>query len=428
MFGERVLRRVSIGSRLAVAASVLLLPLCVLIPASVWIVQRQEAELERSIDEQIDVLLPLSTLEYDLQRALRDELMARSGEDVPDFGGLTQSIDRVFSQVAHEVGRYEGLDAGVEAARRDWQDARPAVERLVERVRPLGARTGGSSDVVRDELDDALRNVEQARLRLARTVRERATRTQLAQRHQLHLLLWTWAGTMCIALVAVGLLAYSIVRPVRALGRATQRLRDGESGVRVDAGGADELSEVAARFNEMVARLEMSRRELEHEARQDALTELPNRRAILDALDAALEIARADAAPVGVVMIDVDDFKVINDRHGHAAGDAALRWLAQEMRAGLRQEELLGRIAGDEFLLVLPGSDAEQARRIAERLSSAVAAHAAADSRCPGISAGVASAPVDGRTAAELLAVADTALYRAKADGRGRVAAVTAPA
>jgi len=428
VFAERFLRKVSIGKRLAAAAFVLLLPLCVLIPASVVVVQRQEAQLKHTIDEQIDALVPLSTLEYDLQRALNDELMAQTGEEVPDFGGLTQSVDRAFARVTRELGRYGDTEAGVQAAERDWRQAKPAVERLVERVRPLAIQGGQSPAAVRAELAGAIHSVEEARRHLARAIRQRATATERAQRHQLHLLLWTWAGTMCAALVAVGLLAYSIVRPVRALGRATQRLRDGESGVRVEADGTDELSEVAAHFNQMVARLETSRRQLEDEARQDALTGLPNRRAILDALHAALEVGRVDATPVGVVMIDVDHFKAINDRHGHAAGDTALRWLAERMRAALRQEELLGRIAGDEFLLVLPGSDAEQARRIAERLSNAIAAHAAGDSRCPGISAGVAVAPVDGGTAAELLAVADTALYRAKADGRGRVAAVAASA
>jgi len=425
----QVLRKLSVGSRVALAALVLLLPLSVLIPASVVVLQRQEAELERSIDDGIEALVPLGTLEYDLQRALSDELIAQSGESVPDFGGLTQSVDRVFAALDGRDADDAELRADLRAARSAWHEARPAVESLVEQVRPLAIRPGDRSPAtVRAELTGAIEDVEAARRHLSSAIRSRYVRTEMAQRRQLQLLVRVWGGTIAAAMVMVILVAWSIVRPVRELGRATRRLRDGESGVRVDVQGRDELSRVAAQFNDMAARLEVGRRQLESDASQDALTGLPNRRAILGALDAVTRDARLQERPFAVVMIDVDHFKEINDRFGHAAGDEALRWLATRLRDALRQDDIVGRLAGDEYLVVLPDASMEEAREITARLCAGIAEARQGDARRPGISAGFAVAPGDGQTSAALVEAADAALYEAKTSGRGRVAAASARA
>lgn len=160
-------------------------------------------------------------------------------------------------------------------------------------------------------------------------------------------------------------------------------------------------------------------------ARRDALTGLPNRRAFDEAL--ARELARADrgGAPLAVVALDVDHFKRVNDAHGHAAGDAALRAVAERARGALRAGDLLARVGGEEFGALLPGAALADAREVAERIRAAVEAApvpvtAASVPLRLTVSLGCA-ARVSGEAAAALVGRADARLYDAKRGGRNRV-------
>src|SRR5262249_7501067 len=138
--------------------------------------------------------------------------------------------------------------------------------------------------------------------------------------------------------------------------------------------------------------------------------------------EAEREIARAyrTAESVSLLMIDVDHFKVVNDRHGHLVGDAALSAVAHDLRAALREGALLGRCGGDEFIALLPGCDTEQAGAGAARGQArrVRAWEPDSDSAVPlGLSIGVATAQL--ATLDSLLARADEALYEAKEAGRG---------
>jgi diguanylate cyclase (GGDEF)-like protein len=425
MWIERALRRLSVGKRMTLAALVLVVPMSVLIAVTVVVLEQQETALHRAISESVNTLMPLATLEYDLQRALTDELDAESGEAMPDYGGLTGSIDRLFAQLRSKESDADVPADSIESALTAWSSARPAVERLVEHVTPL--RVDGdrpSSSEVRDELRRAVRDVEQARIHLARAVKARATTTAAAQQRQLSLLVWSWAATLLVASAILAAIVYSIVRPSRELGRAVQRLGRGDLSVRLDGSARDELGAVAVYLNAMASRFATRKQVLESEAHQDALTRLPNRRAVLAALESASAASANTGEPVSVLMIDVDHFKQVNDRFGHAAGDAALQWLAKQMRETLRERDVLGRYAGDEFLVVLPGASREQALGIAERLSTDAREAAAADPRKPSITIGVATSDGNTEAADALIDAADQALYQGKSFGRARVMAL----
>jgi diguanylate cyclase (GGDEF)-like protein len=144
----------------------------------------------------------------------------------------------------------------------------------------------------------------------------------------------------------------------------------------------------------------------------DPLTGTANRRAWDDELSAAIEQAEFDGRPMSVALLDLDDFKGYNDRHGHQAGDRLLKEVSAAWQAILRMSDVLARIGGDEFAVLLPGCALETAAQIAERLRSAVPA-----ANC---SVGVASWDRV-ETVEELLARADGALYEAKEGGRGQV-------
>ena len=175
-----------------------------------------------------------------------------------------------------------------------------------------------------------------------------------------------------------------------------------------------QMSAVRQRLERERLRLQEALAEIERLATRDALTDLPNRRHAEQALDAALARLRRLGEPLALALVDLDRFKLVNDQHGHAVGDAVLRRLAELAGQTLRRTDLLARWGGEEFLLLMAGGEAPQGL---ERLQAAVRAN---EQPLPfRFSAGWTEArPED--TPESLLERADAALYRAKAAGRDR--------
>ena len=167
--------------------------------------------------------------------------------------------------------------------------------------------------------------------------------------------------------------------------------------------------------------------ELRRVSQTDGLTGVDNRRHIEERLTAAFAHAAQRNEPLAVVMTDVDHFKIVNDTHGHQAGDAVLKQVAASLRESAREIDRVGRYGGEEFLVLLPGATLEDARRFAERARQAVAGReftyeGGALRRT--LSAGVAAWPhADIRHQEALVKAADDALYVAKSSGRNRVVA-----
>jgi diguanylate cyclase (GGDEF)-like protein len=155
----------------------------------------------------------------------------------------------------------------------------------------------------------------------------------------------------------------------------------------------------------------------------DALTDTLNRRAFFERAESARQLALRLRKPIALLMLDLDHFKQLNDNHGHACGDQALRLFAATARGVLRDQDLMGRLGGEEFALALPGTSLEGARHAAERLRVAVTELAlpeCASGYRMSVSIGlVMIEPNEELTAA--LARADHALYAAKTGGRNRV-------
>ncbi len=175
--------------------------------------------------------------------------------------------------------------------------------------------------------------------------------------------------------------------------------------------------------------------ELRRMATTDSLTGLWNRRRFLELAEAEMARLRRYGHPVSVLMLDIDRFKTINDTHGHATGDQALRELAAVCLKELRDTDHIGRLGGEEFAVILPETGLAAAREVAERLRQRLAA---VDIACPGgtlrmtVSIGVAMCHDEEPAIERALGRADRALYEAKARGRNRVEvaepAICAPA
>ncbi|MEA2466811.1 MAG: hypothetical protein QOJ57_937, partial [Thermoleophilaceae bacterium] len=176
---------------------------------------------------------------------------------------------------------------------------------------------------------------------------------------------------------------------------------------------------VVMRLGSTMARLNRQGRELAALAATDPLTGLPNHRTVHERLALELRRARGIASPLSVVALDIDHFKSLNDTYGHTEGDAALQAIATVLSEQVSGRQLVGRVGGEEFVLLLPDTDADDAFAIAEACRSALQGlpvHGGGVS----CSAGVASFPADDATGARLLELADGALYWAKRSGRAQ--------
>ncbi len=263
-------------------------------------------------------------------------------------------------------------------------------------------------------------------------------------------------GCSAIALLLVILAALSRHRnkkTIAALNTALRNVAQGKFDVEVKQMARGELGELVRAFNETTHTLSGSRdrlnsyqRSLEERvnertrelntatarviqvAQTDALTSLPNRVLFTRRLEEALKRASKDTTRVVVLFIDLDFFKTVNDSHGHEAGDALLRSVADRLKTAMRPEDLVARFGGDEFIVLLSRLEFQSAETVAtetaQRLLGILSEpYLIAGARISGnASIGMATYPIDARTAAELIKHADLAMYSAKQAGRNQVA------
>jgi diguanylate cyclase (GGDEF)-like protein len=234
----------------------------------------------------------------------------------------------------------------------------------------------------------------------------------------------------------------SVVKPVRRLLSATQRLAEGAANVTVPRGGIRELDQLAVSFNHMAgqlaaaqalaseyhgqleAKVEKRTRQLLHLAEHDSLTRLPNRRQLLSHLDRALRSAAARNELVGVLFLDLDHFKYVNDSMGHAFGDRVLQAIAERLSSTVGAAGFTARLGGDEFTVVYEGAaGVAQIQDAGESLVRAFQEPLYVDGRelLMSLSAGASIFPGHGREPEALLRAADAALFRAKASGRSQL-------
>jgi diguanylate cyclase (GGDEF)-like protein len=235
---------------------------------------------------------------------------------------------------------------------------------------------------------------------------------------------------LCLLGVFIAILvARAVTRPINSMSTAVQNFALDHSRTAVPAvDRKDEIGVLARSFKQMqddihqqLEALQESREELEHMARHDVLTGLPNRRAFQDRLEHALARAQRSGERFAIFFIDVDNFKGINDKFGHQGGDAVLKIVALRLVATTRKADAIARLGGDEFVVLLDNPNhREDVVQIAEKLLESVRSpilHRGTELQV-GFSIGISMYPEDGRTAAELMARADRAMYEAKDAGR----------
>ena len=202
-----------------------------------------------------------------------------------------------------------------------------------------------------------------------------------------------------------------------------------ESGERLDRGDCEVLELFAQQVSAALANAE-THAAMTELARRDALTQTLNRGALLADLEKSIAEKEETGHSLTLLYLDLDDFKRLNDRYGHAFGDEVLRMCVREIEAMLTPTAMFGRYGGEEFLIALPGADRRQGLSIADTICARIVAcrfpnPANEDSACVTVSIGVATIPDDATTITVLLASADRALYAAKAAGGNRAVLYT---
>ena len=253
----------------------------------------------------------------------------------------------------------------------------------------------------------------------------------------IELLLWgLGAGLLCVtatlgvASLMTRRLERSIVEPIDRLAALTRSIRcERAFDRRAPAAPIAELHALGEDFNAMLAEIDVHHRHLQQDrdslsqrAWHDALTGLANRASFQQRLEQALLASQQHGQPFGVLYLDADGFKAVNDTAGHAAGDRLLVQMAERLRAVVREGDVVARLGGDEFAVLLqPLRQVDDARRIAREIGRIMQVPfdlgEAGSFRC-GLSAGIATFPQDGDTIPALLDTADRAMYRAKQAGR----------
>ena len=234
-----------------------------------------------------------------------------------------------------------------------------------------------------------------------------------------------------VSMVLTRQLLRDIVTPLQHLARVARAARhDRALDQRVPPARIAELNSLGDDFNALLqeletryVRLEHQNATLTHKAQHDSLTGLPNRDYLEGRMHTAIQEARANNGSMAVLFVDSDHLKEVNDQYGHSAGDRMLVTVAQRIRSQLRETDLVARIGGDEFAVLLaPLRGEADALRIADKILRAMEEPLVLETQehlDPSVSIGISIFPAHGVTASELLRAADAAMYHAKSSARG---------
>lgn len=399
------------------ATGAMLLPLVVLSGLSLLSSRSLVAKLESVVTMALDELEPVSALQNLMFRAAmpaNDYLIHGHDAEKELHARLSSEVDRAFVACLTSPS-FREVEDPLRRARDEWERARAVGDEIVALPDPVGDPRGASTMEVFDgHIDRASEILDAVREDIHR--RGQAARSQALVVQQRHT---TIVAAVCLAALALaatgaGLLARSVTSPLKKLKEGILRFTEGDHSFRVILDRKDELGQLADVMNAMADRLE-----------HDSLTGVYSRRAFERMLGAEVARCLRYGRVFSLLVLDVDRFKSVNDAHGHPAGDEALRAIATIASEALRRSDVLARVGGEEFAILLPETPGEGGVALAERVRAQIAERsielAAGKTLKLTVSIGVAAYAEDASRADELFALADQALYRAKQAGRNRV-------
>lgn len=224
--------------------------------------------------------------------------------------------------------------------------------------------------------------------------------------------------SLMLLILVIFIVTHNIVKPLDIMSKRARMIADGNYKQRIEYTGVREIDELATSFNVMSESLEATRQTLEERAYTDSLTGLFNHRYFQDNLANELQRTERYGHPLSLIVIDIDNFKKVNDSFGHKKGDVALKLLAERMRISTRETDIPCRIGGEEFAIILPETPSSEAFIVAERLRLDIGSQPIEEIGRITISLGVATIPEHAAGKDSLIEKADNAMYQAKRRGK----------
>ena len=381
--------------------------------------------------KQRHILAPLQDVQlslWDLTESVNDYALDGRKNRQADYHRESKEINAAFASLVVAVEGH-GLEVrDVDLARADWLEVVTYSDSIM-----ASAGLHGDSDVSREveEFEDSVDTLGRALEAVYDDVRIENENTHSAALADLQrsddLSLAGFGLSIIFAIVGIYIINKSLVTSMNRLASGALRLAAGDRDHRIEVHIPHELVNVAEAFNVMTGQILAQEKALERAAITDGLTGLFNRREFDRILAEELRRGARYGTVVSLAIGDIDHFKKFNDTCGHQAGDEVLKSVARTLRSTVRDVDRVFRFGGEEFVLLLPESDAAGALRTAERVRAAIGESVVvlpdgARARVS-ISIGVATHPVHGATPESLLKNADAALYESKAKGRNRVTA-----
>jgi diguanylate cyclase (GGDEF)-like protein len=410
----------------------MLIPIVLVAAGSFFSMEAVIEALDEVVEEVADEMHPvmqLQTMIQDSAMPLHDYLMHGSQSERELFFLKSQEVDSHFDKVLDSAFELPEELELVTAAHREWIIFRDETSELLNLSNPVGDQ-------------NAIDKMEELDVRLAKMVnfldKNHAVIIRELNNHREHshrvkeMVILLNAGIFIVglglAVAAAVLLSRAIVSPVGVLKKAAKNFGDGDLSARVNLDKEDELGSLARAFNVMAEKLACSQEALKKMATHDALTDLYNHREFYLRMKEEIERSQRYGHVFSILIVDIDNFKDINDTLGHQAGDKALQSIASILGKEARPVDVVARYGGDEFAIILPETLEVNAVNMAERIRGAIEKHSimfnGEENHQFTVSVGVASYPEDGKSESEIVATADEALYTAKNEGRNRVCSV----
>ena len=338
-------------------------------------------------------------------------------DELADFRVAARHVDTALSATVFDEGEER---AALRRVNRDWQ---AAVGQL--RGTPTGTASprddaADPEDVFEEHVNDAIGGVERLAEGSEREIEADLAATRSLNRAQLLIALAALLVSLGSAALLARRLAAATLRPILRLTHAARAFGSGHLGHRVTVDSSAELQEMAETFNRMAGALQEQHDQLERQAFTDSLTGIANRALFDDRARHALDRSTGTSEQIAVLMIDLDDFKLVNDGLGHSSGDELIALAAGRISKAARPSDTVARLGGDEFAVLLEGiRGLDDALDAAERIRHLFDAPFQLDGSDVVVSASIGIAlAVDVLDAEELLQRADLAMYRVKEHGK----------
>jgi diguanylate cyclase (GGDEF)-like protein len=408
--------------RLIAGLGIMLLPLVGMGLGAFVLLEQAIQFLDEIEEEASDELLPAARLRQLLSRSykpVKNYIIHGGQEEREEFLRLAEQVDQAFDEVLSA-----SLDVPEEAdllldAQELWAKETEVSKEILMLADPADNEMAMQKmDIMDDYFDQVLTSVERANVLM---LHEMESYSHVAREYFQRVYVLA-AGTIAVgvilSIVAVLLIAGSILHPLKTLQLGVRRFGSGSLSHRIGQLSTDEFGELALAFDSMADKLEEM-------AARDSLTRLFNRREFLRYLTAELKRSERYHHSMALLMLDIDHFKSVNDQHGHQVGDEALKAMAARISRNVRSVDHVSRYGGEEIILILPETERQEALSMADQLRARIEKDAF---QLPSgleitltASIGVAVFPTDARTESQLVAAADAAVYEAKNEGRNCV-------